>query len=189
MSVLYTFRSATRPRLSLPGEMGSPALKAVRSTPAHRFFPGQIAAGDLRPHRPHPVCDSNGLARTVGTKPPPPPSALPSALLATVRRDAAAKPLAELDFGFDTDDADGADGCAPAFSGAEWLGVLGMLIVRSVTVPRARNPAARSPTTSARAPRRFEAVPVHTVCATIIERTAAAIGSALPFFNVAGLAV
>jgi hypothetical protein len=50
--------------------------------------------------------------------------------LATVRRGAATKPLAELDSGIDADDADGADGCAPAFSGLEWLGVEAMLIVR-----------------------------------------------------------
>jgi hypothetical protein len=60
-----------------------------------------------------------GLAPTVGALSLP-PSALPSASLATVRRGAAAKPLAELDFGIDADDADGADGCTPAFSGAEW---------------------------------------------------------------------
>jgi hypothetical protein len=47
------------------------------------------------------------------------------AAAATVRRGSAAKPLAELDFGIDADDADGADGCAPAFSGVEWLGVVG----------------------------------------------------------------
>ena len=38
--------------------------------------------------------------------------------------------------------------------------------------------AARSPATSARAPRRSEAVPVHTVRVAITARTAAAIGSA-----------
>jgi hypothetical protein len=52
----------------------------------------------------------NGLARTIETAARP----LPSASLATVRRAASAKPLAELTF---NDDADGADGCAPAFSG------------------------------------------------------------------------
>jgi hypothetical protein len=40
-----------------------------------------------------------GLVRTVGALPPP----LPSASLATVRRGAAAKPLAELDFGMAAD--------------------------------------------------------------------------------------
>jgi hypothetical protein len=107
-------------------------------------------------------------------------------------------------------DADGADGWALAFSGAEWLGVEVMLMMRvrarpslpkPISMPilrrtgaarrslpaNARGPsgqfldlATRSPTTSARAPRRSEAVPVHTVRtvrAAIIERTAAAIGS------------
>jgi hypothetical protein len=59
-----------------------------------------------------------GLVRSVGALPP----RLPSASLASVRRGSAAKPLAELDFGMDADDAGGADGFAPAFSGAEWLG-------------------------------------------------------------------
>jgi hypothetical protein len=67
-----------------------------------------------------PVCVFNGLAQTVGALPPPLlASALPSALLATVRRVAAAKPLTELGFGIDADDADAADGCAPAFLGAK----------------------------------------------------------------------
>jgi hypothetical protein len=56
-----------------------------------------------------------GLVRTVAALPPP----LPSVSLATVRRGAAAKPLAELDFGMDADDADGADGLALAFSAGE----------------------------------------------------------------------
>src|SRR5215216_804014 len=54
----------------------------------------------------------NAFARTVETTARP----LPSASLATVRRDASAKPLAGLDFGMGADDADGVDGSAPAFS-------------------------------------------------------------------------
>src|SRR4051812_30231878 len=106
------------------------------------------------------------------------------------------------------DDADGADGPAPGFSGAEkvWVVVILMVRVRArpsrskpISMPilrrkvaarrsrpaRARGAsgqvfdlATRSPTTSARAPRRSEAVPVHTVRVTMIARTAVAIGSA-----------
>jgi hypothetical protein len=90
----------------------------------------------------------------------------------SVRRGSAAKPLAELDFGMDADDADGADGCAPAFSGAELLGVVGMLMVRVPARPSRPKPGRPITTTSARAPRRFEAVPVHFVRAA--KRTAAA---------------
>src|SRR5208282_540265 len=66
------------------------------------------------------VLDFNELARTVGTGPSP----LPSASLATVRRDAAAKPLTGLNSGMGADDADGADGCVPAYSGSAWFGVV-----------------------------------------------------------------
>jgi hypothetical protein len=113
--------------------------------------------------------------------------------LAAVRTDAAAKPLAGLDFGTDKDCADGADGCAPPFSGAGWLEVVAMLMVRVRARPSRPKPismpilrkkvaarrslpanarglsgqvldlAARSPTTSTRAPRRSEALPIHSV--------------------------
>ena len=106
------------------------------------------------------------------------------------------------------DDADGADGCAPGFSGAAegWIVVMLMVRVRArpsrpkpISMPilrrkvaaRRSRPASarglsgqvldlatRSPATSARAPRRSEAVPVHTVRVAITARTAVAIGSA-----------
>jgi hypothetical protein len=106
------------------------------------------------------------------------------------------------------DDADCADDCAPGFSGAESLGVVVMLMVRvrarpsrpklismpilrkKVAARRSRpdsarglsgqgfDLAARSPAASARAPRRSEAVPVHTVRVVIKARKAVAIGSA-----------
>jgi hypothetical protein len=76
----------------------------------------RLGATRALPRRPD---GRKGLVRTVGALPPP----LPSASLATVRRGSAAKPLAELDFGMEADDADGEDGCAPAFSGAvAWSG-------------------------------------------------------------------
>src|SRR6516225_7097667 len=142
----------------------------------------------------------NGLARTVGlwTRP------LPSASRATVRRGGAPKPFPELVFGEGADDADGADGCVPGFSGVAegWIVVMLMMRVRarpSRPIPilrrngaarrsrpaSARGPsgqvldlATRSPTTSARAPRRSEAVPVHTVRVAITAHTPVAIGSA-----------
>ena len=73
-----------------------------------------------------PALCSKGLARTVGTG----VAALQSAPLATVRRSVGSKPLPEPDFAVGMDDADGADGCAPALSGAEWLGVVVMWMVR-----------------------------------------------------------
>jgi hypothetical protein len=71
----------------------------------------------------------NGLARTISAPPWPLTSAGPSASLATVRCGGAAKPLAGLAFGIEPDAADGADDCAPVFSGAEWP-VAAMWIVR-----------------------------------------------------------
>src|SRR5215471_19649982 len=105
------------------------------------------------------------------------------------------------------DDADGADGCGPASSGDGWLAVEVMYIVRvrarpsflnSISTPILRRKVAarrsrpdnarglsgqvlelatRSSTAFARAPRRSDAVPVHTVRVAITARTAAAIGS------------
>src|SRR5262249_42000741 len=132
----------------------------------------------------------NVLSGTVGGTVEP----LPSAASATVRTNCAAKPFAGLDFGMGADDADGADGSAPGFSGIErvWIAVMLMVRVRArpsrpkpISMPilrrkvaarrsrpaNARGPsgqvldlATRSPSTSARAPRRSEAVPVHSVC-------------------------
>src|SRR6266516_3582025 len=98
------------------------------------------------------------------------------------------------------DDTDGADGCAPGFSGAERSGVVVILIIRVRARPSRSKPismptfrkkvaarrslpasarglsgqvldlATRSPTSPARAPRRSEAVPVHTVRVVITAR-------------------
>ena len=184
----------------------SAALIAAPSSPSLLVFSGADWGGRFAsaPSAAVPALDFNGLARTVGALPRP----LPSASLATVRRSGAAKPLAGLDFGAGADDADGADGCAPAFSGAEWLGVVVMRMIRVRARPSRSKPismpilrrkvaarrsrpasarglsgqvldlATRSPATSARAPRRSEAVPVHSVRVAITARTAAAIGSA-----------
>ena len=77
-----------------------------------------------------PPAEFNGLARTVGVPSRLLPSAGPSASLATVRGRGAPKPLAGLEFRAVADGADDADGCAPAFSGADWLGVVVITIVR-----------------------------------------------------------
>ena len=110
------FSSARAPG-PLPGGrplrgQGEASLTAKPSSGEPVVFQGQIGRVILRPHRPHPFSAlfSNGLVRTVGALPP-------SALLATVRRAEAAKPLPGLDFGGGADDADGADGCVPLFSG------------------------------------------------------------------------
>src|ERR1700680_2657028 len=73
----------------------------------------------------------NGLTRTVVD----PTAPLPSASLATVRRSGAAKLLAALDFGVAADDADGADGCPPPCSGAAWLSVVVMRMIRFLFWP------------------------------------------------------
>ena len=97
----------------------STALIAAPSSPASCFFRRRLGREIcVRTVRTVPALVFKGLARTVG----PLPSPLPSASSATVRRSGAAKPLAGLDFGMGADDADGADGCAPAFSGAEMAG-------------------------------------------------------------------
>src|SRR5262249_17561630 len=146
----------------------------------------------------------NGLARTVETAARAPPSAS----LATVRGDASAKSLAELTFNGNADDADGADGGTPACSrpGRGWGVVVwivrirarpsrakptSMPILRRKVAARRNRPArarglsgqvldlaTRSSVTSTRAPRRFEAVPVHTDLVAITARTAVATGSA-----------
>jgi hypothetical protein len=110
-----------------------------------------------------------------------------------------------LDFGADADGADDADGRAPVCSGvgvaAMWIvrvrarpsrpKLISMPILRRKGAARRSRPASarglssqvfdlatRSPAASARAPRRSEAVPVHSVRVVITVRTAAAIGSA-----------
>src|SRR5262249_16047364 len=74
-------------------------------------------------------CLFNGLARTVEAT----ARLLPSASLATVRRGASAKPLAELTFNGNADDADGSDGGAPACSrpGRAWAVVMWIVRVRA----------------------------------------------------------
>ena len=88
--------------------------------PGAPFFPAQIGAGDLRPHRPQRSqhwfsTGWRGRSERCHCRYRP-HRALPSA------RSDAAKPLAGLDFGMGADDADGADGRAPGFSGAEKAG-------------------------------------------------------------------
>src|SRR5262249_29895029 len=68
----------------------------------------------------------HGLVRTGGAMPLP----LPSASRATVRIDRAANSLVRLDFGMGADDADGADGSAPGFSGVEKVWIVVMLMMR-----------------------------------------------------------
>src|SRR5690606_6444684 len=114
----------------------------------------------------------------------------------------------ELAFGRSADDADDADGCAPRISGEAGLPAVVMRMVRVRARPSRSKPmsmpilrrkvaarrnrpesarglsgqvldlATRSPAISARAPRRSEAVPVHSVRSVITARTAAATGSA-----------
>jgi hypothetical protein len=43
-----------------------------------------------------------------------------------------------LDFGIDANDTDGADGCAPALSGAEWLVVVAVMLMVVMVRVRAR---------------------------------------------------
>ena len=180
---------------------GLAALIAVRSS---LFFPARIGR-DLRPHRPqrsrHWI--STGwrgrsarchvaTVRIIGDRPQ------------RLCREA----VGRMDFGMGADDADGADGCAPAFLAWRKCGIVVMVMVRVRARPSRPKPismpilrrnvaarrsrpasarglsgqvldlATRSPATSARAPRRSEAVPVHTVCVAITARTAVAIGSA-----------
>src|SRR6516165_3119513 len=85
-----------------------------------------------------PALFSKGLARTVEALPWP----LPSASGATVRRGGAPKPFPELVFGEGADDADGADGCVPGFSGVAegWIVVILMVRVRVRARPSRRKP-------------------------------------------------
>ena len=101
------------------------------------------------------------------------------------------------------DGADGADGCIPRFSTAAEIVMVRVrarpFLLKSISIPtlrrkvaarRIRPESARgvagqvlarrtvSPTSSERAPRRSEAVPVHTVRDAISERTAEPTGSA-----------
>src|SRR5262245_60460398 len=146
----------------------------------------------------------NGLARTVEIA----ARTLRSASFATVRGDASEKPLEELTFNGNADDGGGADGVRPACSrpGSAWVVVMwivrmrarpsrpkpiSMPILRRKVAARRNRPArarglsgqvldlvTRSSATSARTPRRSEAVPVHTVLVASTARTAAATGSA-----------
>src|SRR6516162_1997584 len=147
------------------------------------------------------VVDPNELERTVGTG----SGLLPSASLATVRRPCIAKPFAVLGFGIGVDDADGANDRTLACSVAGLLAAVVMQMIRVLARPSRSKPismpilqrkvaarrnrpdsavglsgqvldlATRSPATSARAPRRSEAVPVHSVRDPIRLRTPAAI--------------
>src|SRR5262245_65820640 len=130
-----SIQGASHLRCSQTGPISSPN---ATSLPPGRPHWAQITSVPLPvwvwkfaslPSAPSQTLFFNVLSGTVGGTVEP----LPSAASATVRTNCAAKPFAGLDFGMGADDADGADGSAPGFSGIErvWIAVMLMVRVRA----------------------------------------------------------